>query len=42
MYICKTGDCIVKAVKTKAVNRVFKKDISENIYEELKTLEESK
>lgn len=42
MYICKDGDCIVKAVKTKAVNRVFKKEIPETIYEELKSLYESK
>lgn len=41
MYICDNSECIAKAIKTKAVNRAFKKEISDDIYEELKSLEKS-
>ena len=38
MYICKTKDCIAKAIKTKAVSRSFKKDVGLEIYEKLGNL----
>lgn len=41
MYICGNSECIAKAIKTKAVNRAFKKEIPDEIYEELKSLEKS-
>lgn len=41
VYICKNNDCIAKAIKTKVVNRAFKKEVSEDIYKELKSLEKS-
>ena len=31
-YICKNEECIKKCIKTKALNRVFKTNVSENIY----------
>ncbi len=34
-YICKDNDCIEKCVKTKALNRAFKKNLPNRIYEEL-------
>ena len=39
VYICKENDCINKAIKTKVVNRAFKKEVPEDIYKELKSLE---
>lgn len=38
MYVCKKAECISKAVKTKAVNRAFKKDVGNEIYEKLGNL----
>lgn len=32
-YICKDEACIVKCGKTKALNRVFKCEIPQNVYE---------
>ncbi len=32
-YICKNEACLAKCVKTKALNRVFKTNIPQNIYE---------
>lgn len=32
-YICKNEECFAKCVKTKALNRVFKTNIPQNIYE---------
>ncbi len=32
-YICKNEECLAKCVKTKALNRVFKTNIPQNIYE---------
>ena len=32
-YICKNEVCLAKCVKTKALNRVFKTNIPQNIYE---------
>lgn len=40
VYICKNSDCILKAIKTKVVNRAFRKEVSEDIYKELKSLGE--
>lgn len=40
MYICKTSSCIEKAIKTRALNRAFKKEVPETIYKELRFLEE--
>lgn len=38
-YICKEGECITKCIKSKILNKVFKKNIPDNIYEELKKVE---
>lgn len=42
-YICKSADCLQKAIKNKGLNRSFKMQIPEEIYdklmEELKSLE---
>ncbi|MBP3581225.1 MAG: YlxR family protein [Clostridia bacterium] len=32
-YLCKTRECVAKCIKTKALNRVFKTNISQNVYE---------
>lgn len=42
MYVCNSKECIQKAIKTKAPNRCFKREVSEKVYEELKSFEESK
>ena len=39
-YICKDGECISKCIKSKVLNKVFKKNIPDNIYEELKKVEQ--
>lgn len=39
MYVCKNNECIQKAIKTKAINRCFKKEVPANLYEELKSFE---
>ncbi len=41
-YICKTQECLSKCVKTKALNRAFKTNLPEQIYEELLSGEFSK
>ena len=33
LYICKSKDCLAKAIKTKALNRGFKQEVNEHIYE---------
>ena len=38
MYICRNKECISKAIKTRAVSRVFKRDVGNNIYEDLGNL----
>ena len=35
MYICKNKECINKAIKSSAVSRAFKKDVGNEIYEQL-------
>ena len=35
MYICKNKECINKVIKTRAISRAFKKDVGNEIYEEL-------
>ena len=35
MYICANDDCINKAVKSRAINRSFKTNVDDSIYEEL-------
>ena len=35
MYICANDACINKAIKTRAINRSFKTNVDEQIYEEL-------
>lgn len=40
-YICKTGDCFDKAFKTKTLNKAFKTNISNEIYEELKKVKDN-
>ena len=34
-YICNSQECITKCKKTHALNRAFKQDISESIYDKL-------
>ena len=34
-YVCKTAECVSACKKTKALNRVFKQNISDEVYEEL-------
>ena len=34
-YICKDGDCILKAKKTKALERTLKRQIPEDIWEQI-------
>lgn len=42
-YICKNSECLQKSIKTKALNRAFKievpQDVYENLLEELKSYE---
>ncbi len=40
-YICKNNDCITLAIKKKALNRAFKMQIDNEIYDELKNYEQS-
>lgn len=35
-YICASAECIEKAVKTRALNRAFKMEISQEVYDKLK------
>lgn len=39
-YICKNSECLQKAIKTKALNRAFKIEVPQEVYENL--LEELK
>lgn len=34
-YICATKECLEKAIKTRALNRAFKLEISEKVYNDL-------
>ena len=34
-YICKDPECLKKAIKTKALNRAFKVEVSDEVYEKL-------
>ncbi len=34
-YICKTGECVLKAKKTKALERTLKRQIPEDIWEKM-------
>ena len=34
-YICKDSVCLKKAIKTKALNRAFKVEVSDEVYEKL-------
>lgn len=34
-YVCKNKQCIEKCIKTRALNRVFKTNVPNEIYEEL-------
>lgn len=34
-YICKSIECLTKAIKTKALNRAFKTEVSQEVYENL-------
>lgn len=36
-YICKDAECLKKAIKTKALNRAFKVEVSDEVYEKLLT-----
>ncbi|KXZ39812.1 hypothetical protein SAMN05661008_00510 [Alkalithermobacter thermoalcaliphilus JW-YL-7 = DSM 7308] len=35
-YICKSIECLEKAVKTKAINRAFKIEVPNQVYEDLR------
>lgn len=35
-YICESMECLEKAIKTKALNRAFKIEISQSVYDGLK------
>lgn len=39
IYLCKGTGCVSKCVKTKVLNKIYKKNISEHIYEEIKRVE---
>lgn len=34
-YICKSSECLKKAIKTKALNKAFKIDVADEVYETL-------
>ena len=34
-YICKDPECLKKAIKTKTLNRAFKVEVSDEVYEKL-------
>ncbi|RDY24750.1 YlxR family protein [Romboutsia maritimum] len=34
-YICKSSECLKKAIKTKALNKAFKIEVSDEVYEKL-------
>lgn len=34
-YICETSECLTKAIKSKALNRAFKMEVSQEVYENL-------
>jgi predicted RNA-binding protein YlxR (DUF448 family) len=34
-YICQSVECLEKAIKTKALNRAFKVEVSDEVYENL-------
>ena len=38
-YICKSKDCIEQAKKTRKLNKVFKTEISNDLYEEISAYE---
>ncbi|OPJ57132.1 RNase P modulator RnpM [Alkalithermobacter paradoxus] len=35
-YICNSIDCLEKAIKTKAINRAFKMEVSKEVYDKLR------
>lgn len=37
-YICKNEDCLKKLIKTKALNRAFKTNVDETVYQSLEEL----
>lgn len=34
-YICKSSECLKKAIKSKALNRAFKTEVPDEVYENL-------
>lgn len=38
-YVCKSKACIEEALRTNKLNRVFRTEVSEELYEELKAYE---
>lgn len=34
-YICKSSECLKKAIKTKGLNKAFKVEVSNEVYEKL-------
>lgn len=39
-YICKNKNCVIKAEKTKAINRAFKMQVEKEFYDKILKLEE--
>ena len=35
-YVCSSSDCIGKCTKTRALNRAFKKNVGDDIYQNIK------
>lgn len=35
-YICNNPECIAKCIKTRALNRAFKENIDDSVYEKIK------
>ena len=36
-YVCRSEDCLKKAIKSKALSRAFETDIPDSVFDELKT-----
>jgi len=41
-YVCKDGDCLLKAKKTHALNRAFKMPVDESVIDKAREIYESK
>lgn len=41
VYICNCDDCVRKAIKTRALNRAYKTEVSNTIYEDIENAYQS-